>query len=43
MMLLLILLVFSVVLNVVFIFGIVRRQDEENVTFIKLSEKLRVD
>jgi preprotein translocase subunit YajC len=43
MMLLVILLVFSVLLNIVFVFGIVRRQDEDNVTFIKLSEKLRID
>jgi len=42
-MLLVILLVFSVLLNIVFVFGIVRRQDEDNVTFIKLSEKLRID
>ena len=43
MMLLVILLLFSVVLNVALVFGIVRKSDEENVTFIRLRERLRIE
>jgi hypothetical protein len=43
MMLLVILLLVSVVLNVALVFGIVRKRDEENVTFIRLRERLRIE
>ncbi len=43
MMLLVILLILSIVLNVALVFGMVRKQDEENVTFIRLRERLRIE
>lgn len=42
-MLLIILLVLSVMLNIVLIFGIVRKRDEEDLMVIKLREKLRIE
>jgi len=43
MMLLVILLLFSVVLNIALIFGIVRKRDEEDLTIIRLREGLHID
>jgi hypothetical protein len=43
MMLLVILLFLSVVLNLVFVFGIVRKRDEEDLTIIRLREGLHTE
>lgn len=43
MMLLVILLFLSVVLNLVLVFGIVRKRDEEELTIIRLKENLNIE
>jgi hypothetical protein len=42
MILLVILLIFSVVLNLVLVFGIVRKCDEEELAIFRLREKLNI-
>ena len=43
MMLLVILLLFSVVLNLVLVFGIVRKRDEQDITIVRLRENVNIE